>query len=397
MPQLRDNCRKRGAMNWWILFIAGWIPAVCWMAAGILTIRFFHEKTLAKCARAHSDPVKWPKVSVIIAARDEARSIETTLRSIANQDYPNFEVISVDDRSVDGTDAIIERVAAEESRIKAMHIRQLPEGWLGKCHALHQGALQASGELLLFADGDVCFASETLRLAVRYLLANRFDHLVLCPGLISKSYWEAAIKSFFIMILIMSARAWAAPKRSKNVYIGAGAFNLVRRTAYEDIGGHGALRREVIDDIMLGRLIKLKGYRQDILVAQEYLELSWLEGVRGFVMGLEKNAFAALDFSILRLLLATGLIFFFYVVPYIGVLAFQDDRIFGYGITVAVMHATFGFCAKMSGKGWRLLPALPAALTIFLWTLWRSALVTLRRGGVLWRDTFYPIRSLKKK
>jgi glycosyltransferase involved in cell wall biosynthesis len=384
-------------MNWWILFFAGWIPAICWIVAGVLTIRFFSGKTLSKCAGIHPDPVNWPAISVIVAARDESRSIEAALCSIAKSDYPNLEVIAVDDRSVDGTEIIMERVAAEESRIKVIHIRQLPEGWLGKCHALNQGALRASGKLLLFADGDVRFAPETLRLAVRYLLANRIDHLVLCPGLTSESYWEAAIKVFFVMILIMSSRAWAAAKPSKYVYVGAGAFNLVRRTAYEDIGGHKDLRTEVVDDIMLGRLIKQKGYRQDILVAQKYLELSWLEGVRGFIKGLEKNGFAALNFSVLRLLFTTGLFFLFYVIPYIGVLAFQDERMLGYGITVAAMHLTFGFCAKMSGKGWRLLPALPVALTIFLWTFWRSALVTLRRGGVLWRDTFYPIRALKKK
>jgi cellulose synthase/poly-beta-1,6-N-acetylglucosamine synthase-like glycosyltransferase len=336
-------------------------------------------------------------VSVIVAARDESRSIEAALRSIADMDYPNFEVISVDDRSRDGTDAVMERVAAERSRIKVVHVGQLPEGWLGKCHALYQGAQRASGELLLFADADVRFAPETLRLAVRYLLANRIDHLVLCPGLTSKSYWEDAIKSFFVMILILSARAWAVAKPSKNVYVGAGAFNLVCREAYQDIGGHEALRAEVIDDIMLGKLIKQKGHRQNILVAQEYLELSWQEGVRGFVKGLEKNAFAALNFSILRLLFATGLILIFYVAPYLGVLTFQDERIFGYAVTVAAMHATFGFCAKMYGKGWRLLPALPVALTIFLWTLWRSSLVTLSRGGILWRDTFYPIRALKNR
>lgn len=384
-------------MNWWILFIAGWTLAVCWITSGILIIRFFYKKTLYKCAGTHSDPTKWPTVSVIVAARDESRSIEAALRSIADMDYPNLEVIAVNDRSTDGTDAIMERVAAEGSRIRVMHIRKLPEGWLGKCHALHQGVQRATGELLLFTDGDVRFASETLRLAVRYLLENRIDHLALCPGLTSKSYWEDAIKVFFIMILTMSGRAWAAAKPSQYVYAGAGAFNLVRREAYENSGGHETLRLEVVDDIMLGKLIKQKGYRQDVLIAQKHLELNWLEGVRGFIRGLEKNAFASLNFSILRLFFATGLYFLFYVVPYVGVLAFQDARIFGYGATVAAMHATFGACAKMYGRSWRLLPALPVVITIFLWTLWRSSLVTLRRGGVLWRDTFYPIRALKHR
>lgn len=273
-------------MIWWIGFIAGWIPAVCWIACGALTVRFFHKRTLFKCAGVAPGPAQWPAVSVIVAARDESRSIEEALHSMADMDYPNFEVIAVNDRSADGTDAIMERVAAEGSRIHVIHIRELPQGWLGKCHALHQGARRATGELLLFTDGDVRFKPDALRLAVRHLMANRLDHLVLCPGLTSKSYREDAIKSFFVMILIMAARAWAAAKPSRYVYVGAGAFNLVRRSAYEDIGGHEALRMEVVDDILIGKFIKQKGYRQDILVAQNYLELTWQEGVRGFVSGL---------------------------------------------------------------------------------------------------------------
>jgi hypothetical protein len=384
-------------MSWWVFLIAGWMLAAGWIMNGLLLIRYFYKKRLGRCAGSLPDPEEWPAVSVIVAARDESQSIEQALGSIAGMDYPKFEVVAVDDRSGDGTGEIMERAAAGDARIRVLHIHELPQGWLGKCHALDRGARQASGELLLFTDGDVHFKGETLRLAVRYVLAHRIDHLVLCPGVTSKSYWEDAIKSYFAMSFVMSMRAWAVSGPSKNAYIGAGAFNLVRRAAYDDIGGHETLRMEVADDIMLGKRIKQKGYRQDALLAPEHLELTWLEGVRGFVRGLEKNAFAALGFSIPMLLYATVLMIVFHAVPYLGALAFQDARISGYVAAAIAAHMAFGCCASTYGRGWRLLPALPAAAFIFLWTIWRSALVTLRRGGVLWRDTFYSINNLKRR
>jgi cellulose synthase/poly-beta-1,6-N-acetylglucosamine synthase-like glycosyltransferase len=343
-----------------------------------------------------SDPETWPKVSVVVPARNEAERIEEALWSLARLDYPDFEVIAVDDRSSDGTGAIMDRVANEEPRVTNLHIRALPEAWLGKCHAMHAGAQRATGELLLFTDGDVVFAPDTLRLAVRYLAARRLDHLALMPGMIPGGYWEDAFKVYFAMIFLWSLKAWAVDSTSKNLYAGIGAFNLVRRTAYKEIGGHEALRLEVADDLMLGKRIKQAGYRQEVLLATSHLRLRWLEGVRGIVLGLEKNGFAAIGYSIPFLLLITAFVVGFYAVPYLGILAFRDARIFGYVATVLLMHGTYGYFASFHRNGWLLAPALPVAAFIYLFTLWRSAVLTLRRKGVVWRETFYPLEVLKR-
>lgn len=384
-------------MSWWIFCIAGWVLALCWIVNGILFMRFFGRRRLDRCAAMLEDPARWPSVSVIVAARNEAESIGPALRSMAALDYPHLEVVAVNDRSEDDTGTVMEHVANERQNVQVIHISRLPEGWLGKCHALQRGSEKASGALLLFSDGDVRFQPETLRLAVRYFEANRLDHLVLCPAMTSKGYWEDAVKAFFALSFIMATHAWAVSKPSKYSYIGIGAFNLVGRAAYERIGGHESLRMEVADDLMLGKKIKHAQLRQDILIAAGHLRLSWVDGVRGFVRGLEKNAFASIGFSMARLISATGLMFVFYAVPYLGLGLFRDARIAGYAATVAVMHLTFGWCASRYGKGWRLLPAFPVAAAVFFWTVWRSALVTLRRGGVLWRDTFYSLKTLRQK
>jgi glycosyltransferase involved in cell wall biosynthesis len=384
-------------MVWWLLLAAGWIVAIVWAGSTILTVRFLRGSRLADRAGEALDPRLWPMVSVVVPARDEARGVEEALRSLANLDYPALEVIAVDDRSTDGTGAIIDRVAAGDPRVRSLHIAELPEGWLGKCHAMQAGGRLAEGELLLFTDGDVVFAPDTLRLAVRHLLARKLDHLALLPGLVPGGYWEDAVKSYFGMLFIVGVRAWAAGSASKNVYVGIGAFNLLRRTAYETIGGHETLRLEVTDDLMLGKRVKQAGFRQEALIASDHLRLRWQEGVGGFIRGLEKNGFAALGFSLPFLLLLTALVFLFYAVPYLGVLVFRDARVFGYAFSVLLMHGTYGYFASFQRNGWLLAPALPCAAFLYLFALWRSAVVTLRQGGVRWRDTFYPLEVLKRR
>ena len=384
-------------MAWWLLLATGWIVALVWADSTVRTIRFLRGSRLSDRAGAWQDPPMWPKVSVVVPARNEAMRLEEALSSLANLDYPDLEVIAVDDRSTDGTGAIMDRVAAREPRVRSLHIAELPEGWLGKCHAMQAGARHADGEILLFTDGDVVFAPDTLRLAVRYLLARKLDHLALLPGLVPGGYWEDAAKSYFAMLFIVGVKAWAAGSASKDVYVGIGAFNLLRRTAYETIGGHETLRLEVADDLMLGKKLKQAGFRQEALTASDHLRLRWQEGVGGFIRGIEKNGFAALGYSIPFLLLVTVLVFLFYAVPYLGVLSFRDARVSGYAISVLLMHGIFGYFASFQRNGWLLAPVLPAAAMLYLYALWRSAVITLRRGGVRWRDTFYPLEVLKRR
>lgn len=383
-------------MAWWLLLAAGWIIAIAWASSTVRVVRFLRGNRLADRAGATQDPRLWPTVSVVVPARDEAERVEEALRSLADLDYPALEVIAVDDRSTDATGTIIDRVAAGEPRVRSLHIAELPEGWLGKCHAMRAGAMLAEGELLLFTDGDVVFAPDTLRLAVRYFIARKLDHLALLPGLVPGGYWEDAAKSYFAMLFIVGVKAWAAGSASKDAYVGIGAFNLLRRAAYEAIGGHETLRLEVADDLMLGKRVKRAGFRQKALIASDHLRLRWQEGVGGFIRGLEKNGFAALGYSLPFLLLVTAFVFLFYAVPYLGVLSFRDARVSGYALSVLLMHGIYGYFASFQRNGWLLAPALPAAAMMYLYALWRSAWITLRQGGIRWRDTFYPLEVLKR-
>lgn len=383
-------------MFWGISLAVGWLIALCWIYGGSALLRFVRNRRLETLTQPLRDPELWPSVSVIVAARNESSHIEPSLRSLIQVDYPNLEIIAIDDRSTDGTGEIMDRLALRSPCLHIIHISNLPEGWLGKCHALHRGKQSSAGDLLLFTDGDVMFAPETLRLAVRYLTTKGLDHLVLLPGFPQRGYWENALKTFFAMAFILGMRVWAVSKTSRHVYAGVGAFNLVRRAAYDGVGGHASLRMDVIDDVMLGKRLKQHGYRQDVLIAAHLLELEWLEGVRGFIRGLEKNAFASLRYSIAFLILVTLVFAIFYAVPYLGIVIFHDFRIWGYIAATIAMHAIFGIHASNYRNGWRLTASLPAVALIYLWTFWRSAAVTLRQGGIQWRETFYSLKALKR-
>src|SRR5262245_56083515 len=145
-------------------------------------------------------PDVWPRLSVVIPACDEAANLESAVATLLQQDYPDLEIILVDDRSSDGTGEIIERLAREDPRIRAVHIETLPQGWLGKVHALHRGVEQASGDWLLFTDADVHFGAAILRRAIALVLQQRVDHLALIPRTLQKSFWlELAVNTFGLL------------------------------------------------------------------------------------------------------------------------------------------------------------------------------------------------------
>ena len=384
-------------MFWWILFAFGWVLAAFWAAGGYRISRFVREGMLADRAASIPDPKEWPKVSVVVPARDEAERIEEALRSLARMDYPDLEILAVNDRSGDGTGAIMDRIAAGEPRVEVLHVSSLPKGWLGKCHAMQMGASRATGEILLFTDADVVFAPDTLRLAVRYLEGRRLDHLALMPGMIPGGYWEDAFKIYFAMLFLWGLSAWAVDSPSKELYVGIGAFNLVRRSAYGGIGGHEALRLEVADDLMLGKRIKQAGYRQEALFGTSGLRLRWLTGVGGIVRGLEKNGFAAIGYSLPFLVFLTAVVVCLYAVPYLAILFFRDARVTGFVAAVLLMHGTYGRFASYHRNGWLMAPALPGAAFLYLFSTWRSAVLTLRRKGVVWRETFYPLEELRRR
>jgi cellulose synthase/poly-beta-1,6-N-acetylglucosamine synthase-like glycosyltransferase len=238
------------------------------------------------------DPPSWPSLSVVVPACNEARTIERALASLLAQDYPGLEIVLVDDRSSDGTGAIMERLAASDRRISTIHVRELPAGWLGKVHALQRGLERARGELVLFTDADIHFAPGALRRAIAWVEDRRLDHLAVLAEVRQSSFWVGVCLWSAFRGIVTLARPWEAMDPRSTKAIGTGAFNLVRRAAFERTPGFEWLRLEVADDIGLGLMMKRSGGRPGLVLGRGQVLSEAYPKLADAVRGLEKNGFA---------------------------------------------------------------------------------------------------------
>ena len=245
------------------------------------------------------EPPGDPRVSIIVPACNEAADIEATLVRLLALEYDNYEVVAVDDRSTDRTGEIMERIAAAAppGRLKVIHIAQLPEGWMGKPHAMWSASNLASGDWLLFTDADVLFRRDVLRRALAYAEAERADHLVLFPRMIMKHPGEKMMIAFFQTLFVFGHRPWKVADSTTKDHIGVGAFNMIRRPVYDALGTYQALRFDVLDDMKLGKVVKNAGYAQRNVFGADLISIRWAKGAWGVVDNLTKNFFAIMSFQ----------------------------------------------------------------------------------------------------
>ena len=375
-----------------------------WLALGCLAVQLVMLGMLAAGARslrdfsAPSRPSgrRWPAVTIVVAARDEAAGIETAMRSLLALDYSVLEVIAVDDRSSDGTGEILDRLAAVDQRLKVRHVQGLPAGWLGKNHALALGAREARGELILFTDADVEFAPQALRTAVAILEEERLDHLALAPRLRLPGALLAACVAYFGRQFYVFLRPWRAREPGSPAYIGVGAFNLLRASAYRTVGGHERIALRPDDDVKLGKLVKLAGLRQDLRHAPDALCVTWYSTVRELVSGLEKNVLAGLDYHGALGLAGLAALLAVEGAPWL-VLAAGDPQGFLPALAAILVEVCTLSAILREARSAKLAALLaPAAALVVVYACARSILLTYARGGIVWRGTFYPLAELRR-
>jgi glycosyltransferase involved in cell wall biosynthesis len=378
------------------ILVSGWILFVIWVFGVTPSLISMLWRSLDSVTSRLATPAEWPTVSIIVPARDEEAKIEAAMRSKLALDYPKLEIIAVNDRSQDATGVLLDRLAAEDSRLSVIHLDALAEGWLGKSHAMHVAAARANGDYLLFTDADVFYKPDLLRKAVTMCEARGLDHLALAPRLECSGFFEKAVNLFFVLMLCIASQPWLVRTGWRMSYVGVGAFALVRRRAYAQCGGHTTIRLDVLDDVKLGKLIKQTGLKQDVLDAGEGVRVRWQEGYWGVVRGLEKNGFAIFDYSLAKLAIGSIFLFLANLFPYLAIVLWPDWRSAGFVATVVFMHVTGAFGASRLGFGMAPSAGLPVAAITMIYTVWRSAVLTLARRGVQWRDTFYPLSVLRE-
>jgi glycosyltransferase involved in cell wall biosynthesis len=337
-----------------------------------------------------------PRISLIFAARDEEGKLPAALATLAALDYPHLEIIAVDDRSQDATGRIIDDFAVAHSRFRAVHVADIPSGWLGKTHALQKGFEASSGEWLLFTDADVRFTSDVIRRAVTLAQQHTLDHLTLLCNVEMHGFWEKTLITFFGLAFHLATDAYRVSNPNSRAYVGVGAFQLLRRSTYEAIGTHRRLAMEVVDDMKLGKLVKRSGFRSCVAIAHEFVTVRWHAGARNVIRGVTKNFFAAFGYNLAFAAVALAGMISLNVVPFFAVVAGHGWIRILSAIAVGValgMHASVDVVNRVSP-----LYALthPIGAVLFCYMIVRSVTVTLWQGGVTWRGTFYPLKELKR-
>ena len=337
-----------------------------------------------------------PRVSLLFAARDEEEKLPRALATMVALDYPNLEIVAVDDRSADATGRILDEFAASHPQLRVSHISELPAGWLGKPHALQKAYETSSGEWLVFTDADVTFRPDALRRVTSLARARGLDHLALLGDVVRSGFWDTVLTTFFAMGFQLAADPYQVSNPNSHAYVGVGAFQMLKRDVYEACGTHQRLAMEVIDDMKLGRLVKEGGFRSGVGVAQDAVSVEWHLGLRNFVRGLEKNCFAGVQFNGVTAALQVAGLLAFNVLPFLG-LMFGGGwiRLFA-GIAVLI-----ALCFHLGGDLVMRVPplyclTLPLGATLFAYILLRSTFITLRQGGIYWRGTFYNLEDLRR-
>ena len=378
-----------------ILLVYFLLGGLYWVAM-IRSMRLFVARTPVLAALDLPMPTDWPRLSVVVPACNEEAEIEKAAISLLSQDYPDLEVILVDDRSTDRTPEIIDRLAAGGPDVKAVHIAHLPDGWLGKVHALDEGLRCATGRWVLFTDADVHFAPGMLRKSVAYALDQKLDHLAAMPQLWSSGLLVDSAIFSFLRQLVLALRLWKVNDPVAGVFMGVGAFNLVRREAFDRTLGFEWLRLEVGDDVGLALLMHRHGGRGGLVSAVGLLGLYWYRNLTQAARGVEKGFASVGNCSLLRVvslsacLLALELSMFAAMIP-LGLP--------GAPFAAAAIFAAYLLAAWRTSRwaGTKFVPALlaPVAAVLMAAMTLRSGILGFLRGGMIWRGTLYPNKLMR--
>jgi glycosyltransferase involved in cell wall biosynthesis len=339
---------------------------------------------------------KYPKLSVIIAACNEADTIEPAIVTLLKQDYPDLEIVLIDDRSDDGTGEIIDGIAGRDARVKAVHIEKLPCGWIGKVNALNIGTAKSTGDWLLFTDADVHFRQGTLRKALALAEADKSDHLALLPKPSSNSFWFEVVVSTFGAMFLYGTRAVDVGKPGSEAFAGTGAFNLVRRSAFEKTEGFSWLRMEPVDDVGLGLMMRMSGAKSSFAVAVSDISIVWYPSLKLMFKGVEKNFFGSVaNYSLTRMALIVAFIWACAIAPLAAIFNFRYPLLFCLGVMTYVLMAAGAFfiSRKFKQKFFPLFLAQIGLLIVSVMLL-HSGIICVRKGGIDWRGTRYKTEEL---
>jgi len=348
-----------------------------------------------------------PLVSVLVPARNEAGNIARCVRSLLAQSYPNFEIIVLDDNSEDGTAAIVEMLAVPNqdpaNRLRLMDGAALPEGWLGKNFACHQLSQVAQGDLLLFTDADTLHSVSVVAKAVAALEYEQADFLSVFPRLLTETLAERLTVPLVMLYVVALLPVQLIRKSSNPAFSAAnGQFMLFRREAYEEIGGHAAVRDVVLEDVVLGRRIKAFGFKQILPDGSDSVQCRMYRSAGEVWRGFSKNLFAFFNFSLLWFSLFMLLNLAAFVGPYLwllwGWLSGQPPALEWLWLPLLQIGLTLWLRLGLAFRfGFRALDAFLQPVSILMMVAIGLNSVRWRRTGSEWKGRKYFTRPTKNK
>ena len=317
-----------------------------------------------------------PFISVIVPARNEEGKIGRCIESLAKQDYPNFEVIVVDDRSQDRTGAIIQELAVKYGNVKCINGKEAPPGWIGKCSALVQAVKHANGKWYLFTDADTCHTPESLRYAISYAIRHKAELISFMPVQELGSFWERAVMPVLLGSFLCGDPLNTINEHTNERAYAYGQYILVQKDVYESVGGHDSVHGQILDDISFARVVKSHGHH--ILSADGRLlyKVRMYTDLESLWQGWTKNLYALIECNLIYLF---------------TVIILLNTAILGPFISTGIVFSKY--LAHESDTGLALMSVLTVCQFALLFSWYRRCSEHYR--GVDWRHFFLlPFGSL---
>jgi chlorobactene glucosyltransferase len=349
-------------------------------------------------------PESPPAVTILIPAKDEGERIRDCVLSALSQDYPNFHVVAIDDRSTDRTGAILDEIAAGHPKLTALHIPPgtLPEGWTGKCNALACGVRdlgEVGGQWLLFVDSDVILQPDALSATLAVAAGRKYDLLSLLPRLECRTFWEELVVPLAGSALSMLHLIALTNADNRKTAFANGQFILIRTSAYNAIGGHGSVRDQFCEDIEMARLVKRQGLRPRISWGADLAAVRMYSSLSSIMRGWARIFYAGSLGRPLRSLLGIAFLLLCGLSVY-PALAWGAYRLIGLhaqsgawwlgtaGLHWLIMTLVVGLFYSWSGNARRMALAFPLGAVMLIGIFGRALWMCLR-GNVEWRGTRY--------
>ncbi|WP_163338550.1 glycosyltransferase family 2 protein [Desulfopila sp. IMCC35008] len=338
-----------------------------------------------------------PKVTVIVPACNEEKTIGPALQSLLSQDYSNLEIAVVDDRSDDTTGEVVATMQPHSRHpLRLLRIDHLPEDWLGKPHALQKAAEQSEADIFLFTDADIMMERSSISRAVAAMIEDNIDHLSVTFQPLGNNFLLNAMILDAASGLLALFKPWKVDNNKNRYFFGVGAFNMIRAGCYFECGGHRTIKMHPIDDLMLGKIVKQNGFRQKCLLGYRMITVHWYNSVPEMVDGLAKNSFSVFHYRPWLAALSVCFMFLVAALPFGGMVLVSGPAFWLFAGTFTLRLTGFALGAILCRMAPLTLIGAIFAPFITLYIVARAAVKTIRNKGITWRGTFYPLNKLRK-